>query len=111
VALFYLSLAVSILLGIAGQIILKSAAVGAPSLLAQLTSPLTIAGLAVYAAAATAYIVALNKIPVSIAFPSVAASYVIVAIIAHLLWNEPLGWAQWGGIVLIGAGITLIHQA
>jgi multidrug transporter EmrE-like cation transporter len=47
--------------------------------------------------------VALNKIPMSLAFP--AASYAIAAVIAHLLWNEPLGWPQPGGIALIGAGI------
>ena len=109
-ALSYLSLAVAILLGIAGQIVLKSGAVGAPSLSAQLLNPLTVAGLVIYALAAIAYIVALNKIPVSIAFPSVAASYAIVAVLAHLLWNEPLGWPQWAGIALIGAGIVLIHQ-
>jgi len=33
-----------------------------------------------------------------------------VAIIAHLIWDEPFGWAQFGGLVLIGAGIVLIHQ-
>ena len=109
-ALSYVSLAVAILLGIAGQIVLKSGAVGAASLTAQLFNPLTVAGLAIYALAAIAYVVALNKIPVSIAFPSVAASYAIVAVLAHLLWDEPLGWPQWGGIVLIGAGIVLIHQ-
>ena len=109
-ALSYLSLAVAILLGIAGQIVLKSGAVGAPSLTAQMLNPLTVAGLAIYGLAAMAYIVALNKIPVSIAFPSVAAGYAVVAVLAHLLWNEPLGWPQWGGIVLIGAGIVLIHQ-
>jgi small multidrug resistance pump len=110
VALSYASLAVAILLGIAGQVILKAAAVGAPSLFAQLLNPLTAAGLAIYAAAAIAYVVALNRIPVSIAFPSVAASYAIVAVLAHLLWNEPLGLPQWGGIALIAAGIILIHQ-
>jgi undecaprenyl phosphate-alpha-L-ara4N flippase subunit ArnE len=111
VALSYACLTVAILLGIAGQIVLKSAAIGAPSLWAQLISPFTVAGLAIYGGAAIAYVVALNKIPVSIAFPSVAASYAIVAVLAHLLWNEPLGWPQWGGIALIGAGIVLIHQA
>jgi small multidrug resistance pump len=110
VALSYLSLAVAILLGIVGQIVLKGAAVGAPSVLAQLLSPATIGGLVIYATAAIAYVVALNKIPVSVAFPSVAASYVIVAVIAHLLWSEPLGWPQWGGIALIIGGIVLIHQ-
>ncbi len=108
-ALSYMSLAVAILLGIVGQIVLKSGAIGAVSLTAQLFNPLTFAGLVIYALAAIAYIVALNKIPVSIAFPSVAASYAIVAVLAHLLWNEPLGWPQWGGIALIGAGIVLIH--
>jgi hypothetical protein len=46
VALSYLSLAVAILLGIVGQIVLKGAAVGAPSVLAQLMAPATIGGLA-----------------------------------------------------------------
>ena len=109
--LSYLSLAVAILLGIAGQIVLKSGAVGAPSLTAQLLNPLTWGGLVIYGFAAIAYIAALNKIPVSIAFPSVAASYAVVAVLAHLLWHDPLGWPQWGGIALIGAGIVLIHQA
>jgi len=60
--------------------------------------------------AALCYILALKKIPVSIAFPSVAASYAVVAVLAHLLWNEPLGWPQLAGIVLIGSGVLLIHQ-
>jgi small multidrug resistance pump len=110
VALSYVSLAVAILFGIAGQIALKSAAVGGVSVTAQLSNPITIAGLAIYFIAAVCYIVALNKIPVSVAFPSVAASYAIVAVLAHLLWNEPLGWPQLGGILLIGSGIVLIHQ-
>ena len=109
-SLAYLSLAAGILLGIAGQIVLKSGAVGAPSLVAQLLNPLTIGGLAIYGLAGVAYVVALNRIPVSVAFPSVAASYGVVAVLAHLLWNEPLGWPQFGGIALIAAGILLIHQ-
>jgi small multidrug resistance pump len=107
----YLSLAGAILLGIAGQIVLKAGAVAAPNLTAQLLSPWTLGGLVIYAAAAIGYVVALNKIPVSVAFPSVAASYAVVAVLAHFLWNEPLGWPQFGGIALITGGILLIHQA
>jgi len=106
----YLGLVAAILLGICGQIALKSAAVGAPSLMAQLFNPLTILGLVIYGLASIGYIVALNRIPVSVAFPSVAASYAIIAILAHLLWSEPLGWQQIGGIALIAGGIILIHQ-
>jgi small multidrug resistance pump len=110
VAPYYVSLVGAILFGIAGQIALKSGALGSPTLAAQFVNPLTITGLALYALAAPCYVVALKEIPVSVAFPSVAASYAIVAIIAHLLWNEPFGWAQIGGLVLIGGGILLIHQ-
>jgi small multidrug resistance pump len=110
-ARYYLCLAIAILLGIGGQISLKSASVGAASLYAQVLNPLTFVGLMFYGFGAIAYVVALNKIPVSVAFPTVAVSYVIVAVLAHLLWNEPLGWHQLGGIALIGAGVILIHQA
>ena len=67
-------------------------------------------GLAVYIMAALCYILALKKIPVSITFPSVAASYAVVAVLAHVLWDEPLGWPQLAGIVLIGSGVLLINQ-
>jgi small multidrug resistance pump len=110
VAIYYLSLVSAILFGVAGQIALKSGASASQTVAAQFSNPLTIAGFAIYVVAALLYIVALKKIPVSVAFPSVAASYAVVAIIAHLMWNEPFGWPQFGGLVLIGAGILLIHQ-
>lgn len=108
-AIYYVSLVGAILLGVVGQIALKSGAEGSPTLVAQFVNPLTIIGFAIYVFAAFCYIVALKKIPVSVAFPSIAASYVVVAVIAHLLWNEPFGWQQLGGLVLIGGGILLIN--
>jgi drug/metabolite transporter (DMT)-like permease len=109
VAIYYVSLVAAILLGVAGQIALKSGAEGSPTVAAQFVNPLTIIGFAIYVVAAVCYIVALKKIPVSVAFPSVAASYAVVAVIAHLLWNEPFGWQQLGGLLLIGGGIFLIN--
>ena len=109
-AIYYLSLISAILIGVVGQIALKFGAIGSSTVVTQFTNPLTIVGFAIYVLAAFLYIVALKKIPVSVAFPSVAASYAAVAIIAHLLWNEPFGWPQLGGLVLIGGGILLIHQ-
>ena len=109
-AISYLGLVGAILFGIAGQIALKSGALASPTLAAQFLNPLTLAGVAVYALAAACYIVALQRIPVSVAFPSVAASYAVVALIAHLLWNEPFGWLQFAGLLLILGGILLLHQ-
>jgi len=110
VAIYYLTLAGAILFGVAGQIALKQGAVGSSSVVAQFVNPLTIVGFAIYVLAALCYIVALKKIPVSAAFPSVAASYGVVAVLAHFLWGEPFGWAQLGGLVLIGTGVLLLYQ-
>jgi undecaprenyl phosphate-alpha-L-ara4N flippase subunit ArnE len=109
-AVYYTSLVAAILLGIAGQIALKSAANGSATLVAQFLNSLTIIGFAVYIIAALCYIVALKRIPVSIAFPSVSASYAIIAVLAHIFWNEPLGWTQIAGILLISGGVLLVHQ-
>jgi small multidrug resistance pump len=110
VAAYYTSLIAAVLIGIGGQIALKSGANGSTTVIAQFLNPLTMIGLALYVIAALCYVVALKKIPVSVAFPSVAASYAVVAFLAHVLWDEPLGWPQTAGIVLIGAGVPLIHQ-
>jgi multidrug transporter EmrE-like cation transporter len=108
----YLWLGVGILLGVAGQIILKvGAETSGEGVLAQLLSPWTIGGLGVYFLAAITYIVAIKKIPISLAYPSVSISYGIVAILAHFLWREPLTWQHWAGIALIGSGIFVMFRA
>jgi drug/metabolite transporter (DMT)-like permease len=108
----YGALAAAILIGVAGQLLLKTGALRtADGVWAQFLDPFTIGGLVTYALAATCYIVAIKRIPVSIAFPSVALSYVLVAIAAHLIWQEALGWQQFAGIGLIAAGILVLHAS
>ncbi|HEU5095649.1 MAG TPA: EamA family transporter [Reyranella sp.] len=105
----YVALAVGILAGIGGQILLKQGA-DAPDFLSQILRPSTLCGLALYGSAAFLYIIALRKLPVSIAFPSVSLSYAIVAVLGHFLFGEPFGLKQIGGIVLIVGGVVLINQ-
>ena len=108
---YYAALIIAILIGACGQLLLKTGATrGTAALTAQFLSPFTIGGLVLYAFAAIAYVVAIRRIPVSLAFPSVAGSYVLVAVAAHYLWGESFGWQQFAGIVLIGAGIFMLHQ-
>jgi small multidrug resistance pump len=109
-ALYYSSLAAAILFAVAGQIALKVAADSSATVVAQFLNPLTMIGLAIYLFGAFFYIFALRKIPVSIALPSVAASYALIAVIAHVMWNEPLGWPQMAGILLISGGVLLLNQ-
>ena len=105
----YVALAIGILAGIGGQILLKQGA-DAPDFLSQILRPSTLCGLALYGSAAFLYIIALRKLPVSIAFPSVSLSYAIVAVLGHFMFGEPFGLKQIGGIVLIVSGVVLINQ-
>jgi len=106
---YYVALGIGILAGIAGQMLLKAGA-DAPDFFSQLLRPSTLAGFALYGSAAFLYIIALRKIPVSVAFPSVSLSYAIVAVLGHFLFGEPFGIKQIGGIVLIMGGVVLINQ-
>jgi undecaprenyl phosphate-alpha-L-ara4N flippase subunit ArnE len=108
-ALSYGALVAAILVGALGQLLLKAGAERTSALAAQFLDPFTIVGLGVYALAAVLYIVAIKRIPISIAFPSVAISYALVAVAAHFLWDEPIGWASLAGISLIAGGIVLLH--
>ncbi len=108
--IYYGALAVGILAGIGGQILLKAGA-DAPDFVSQLMRPSTLLGLALYGSAAFLYIIALRKIPVSVAFPSVSLSYAIVAVAGHFLFGEPFGLKQVAGILLIVGGVALINQA
>lgn len=110
--LSYSALAAAILIGVLGQLLLKTGVDRAgDGVLAQFLNPFIIGGLAAYGLGAIFYILAIKRIPVSIAFPSVALSYVLVAIAAHLLWQEALGWQQFAGIGLIAAGILVLHAS
>ena len=106
---YYVALGIGILAGIGGQMLLKAGA-DAPDFISQLMRPSTICGLALYGSAAFLYIVALRKIPVSVAFPSVSLSYALVAVLGHFLFGEPFGIKQIGGIALIMGGVLLINQ-
>ena len=108
---YYAALFSGIAIAIAGQVLLKLGSARTDDVAAQLFDVFTLLGLAAYGAAAILYIVAIKKIPVSLAYPTVSLSYIVVAVIAHYAWGEALGLPQLAGIALIAGGILLLHQA
>lgn len=106
---FYIALAVGVLLGVGGQMLLKSGASG-ETLLQQFLAPQSIIGLALYFAAALCYMYALRKIPVSVAFPSVSLSYVLVALLGFWLYGEPITMSKLAGIGMVCIGVFLITR-
>jgi small multidrug resistance pump len=108
---YYLALIAAIIGGIGGQLLLKAGSVGAQSTIAQLMRTPTIVGLGFYAVSALLYVIALRKIPVSLAFPSVSISYAVIALLGYVFWSEPVGWGQVAGITLICVGVLLLYRA
>jgi multidrug transporter EmrE-like cation transporter len=107
----WISLIGALLFGVLGQLLLKSGAVAGGSVLEQVLRPITLAGLVFYGGAAFLYLIALRGIPVSVAFPSAAAQYVVVAVVGWLVWAEPVGLQQIGGLALIICGVLLLATA
>lgn len=106
---FALTLTAGILLGVVGQFLLKAGA-GGESLSAQYFAPQSILGLTFYFAAAICYMFALRGIPVSVAFPAVSVSYILVVGVAHWRYAEPLGWGKLAGVLLICTGVFLVAR-
>lgn len=103
----------AILLGIAGQALLKAGAIWSASatLQNQLLNPLTMGGLGLYAASSILYIVALRRIPLSVALPCTAVSYIGAGVIGHFVYNEPVTTAHIAAFAVIGFGVALLAVA
>jgi multidrug transporter EmrE-like cation transporter len=108
---FWLALAAAITTSLVGQVLLKNGAGGPGGFLSQLFRPSTIIGLGCYGGAALLYIVALRRIPMSVALPCTAASYIIIALIGHFIFGESLGMQKLLAIGLIGVGVVLLAAA
>jgi multidrug transporter EmrE-like cation transporter len=108
--MYWAVLLVAIATSMGGQTLLKAGA-GAPDFLAQLMDWRTILGLALYGGAAMFYIIALRRIPMSVALPFTAISYIAAALIGHYVFHEPLTMMHLTAIGLIMAGVITLALA
>ncbi|EKD53856.1 MAG: hypothetical protein ACD_60C00144G0001 [uncultured bacterium] len=109
--MYYAYLFIAILIGVGGQIALKTGSStwnGSGLLLFQ---PYVILGLSCYFTSAMFYIHSLKQLPLSVAFPCVSLSYVAVALLAHFLWKEPFGLQHMMALCCILLGVFLLVRA
>ena len=115
-ALHWLALVVAILASQVGQVLLKLGASGLPSLemdvlaglLGQLLRWQTLVGLCFYGSGTLFYVVALRRIPMSVALPCTAVSYASATVFGLLLFHETLTPVKVGGLLLICLGVVLL---
>lgn len=110
-----------VLLGALAQLLLKAGtnAVGhfefhwqnaLPVALKLATEPFLVAGIGCYGLSLVIWIMALSRVPVSIAYPMVALGYVINAVGAWLWLGESLGMQKLLGIGFIILGVWLVAR-
>lgn len=107
---FWAVLAAAIATSMVGQTLLKAGA-GAPDFVSQLLDWRTLVGLVLYGGAAMLYIIALRRIPMSVALPCTAVSYVAATLIGYFAFHEPITLSHVAAIGLITSGVLVLAFA
>ena len=74
-------------------------------------SPHILGGLACYVVSVVVWILALSRVPVSVAYPMLSIGYVVNALAAWALFGESLGAQKLVGIAFIVAGVFLVARS
>ena len=104
----------AILTSVFAQTLLKAGARGesaAQGFLSQVLDLRTLGGLALYGFAALLYTAALRRIPLSVALPYTASSYVAAVVVGHVVFSESITVGHWMAVLVIGCGIILLALA
>ena len=75
------------------------------------TSPHIIGGLACYVVSVVVWILALSRVPVSVAYPMLSIGYIVNAVAAWLLFGESLTAQKLVGIGFIMVGVWLVARS
>jgi len=75
------------------------------------TSPFVIGGLACYAVSVVVWILALSRVPVSVAYPMLSIGYIVNAVAAWFLFGESLAAQKLVGIGFIVVGVWLVARS
>ncbi len=75
------------------------------------TSPFILAGLACYAVSVVVWILALSRVPVSVAYPMLSIGYIVNAFAAWMLFGESLAVQKLVGIGFIVVGVFLVARS
>lgn len=113
-------LVVSVCFAVAGQVTLKSAMneigrIGAEqvsnagrTIVRATREPRLWAGLALFGISAVFWLVVLSRVDLSVAYPFVGMSYILVVLVSKLFLHEDVTPLRWLGVVIVAVGIAII---
>jgi multidrug transporter EmrE-like cation transporter len=101
----------------AGQVLLKHGmqlasaranSGGGSLVLSAATSPWVLGGLVVFAVSAVAWLGALSRVPLSIAYPFNAIGYVVILAASIVILHEKANVLTWAGSLLVVSGVIIV---
>jgi len=107
----------SVLLGTAGQLFLKSGMSGMKigagisgfaAAIRAIPNPKVLTGFLLYGLSSIIWLVILNRVKLSVAYPMISMSYVFVVLLSALVFRERITPVMVLGLFLICGGVTLI---
>jgi multidrug transporter EmrE-like cation transporter len=113
-------LLISIALAVIGQLTLKSAMdevgrIGSEQIRTPVTTVLRVArepklwiGLAVFGLSSVFWLVVLSRVALSVAYPLVGLSYIVVVAMGRFVFHEDVPALRWVGVSVIAVGIAMI---
>ena len=110
-------LLIAIALAATGQLILKngmnlakthSAETGRSLVLSAITSPWILGGLVIFGLSAIAWLVTLSRVPLSVAYPFNALSFVVILVASSVILHERTNVWTWLGTVLVVSGLIVV---
>lgn len=113
---------VAMLLGAAGQILLKMGMNLVGSLDAVnwarpldffvpvFSQPLVWLGLALYGLSSLLWLVVLSRFDLSYAYPMLASMYIVLPVLSRFLLNESIPPLRWLGMVIVLVGVVLVSR-
>lgn len=116
----YLIMIVSILLAVAGQLMMKKGMMAFGTfpfnqilvkIIPMIFNPWVFFGFVCFGLSSLFWLVVLSRLPLSLVYPMVSVGYVIVALVSMYLFREPVSLVRWIGIAVIVAGVVLISRS
>jgi drug/metabolite transporter (DMT)-like permease len=115
-------ISIALILGVAGQLILKEGAgkldvtmTGATGIFAliwrMLTNPQIFLGLVCYGISSIFWILVLKEKPLSMVYPLIGSTYILVVLFAWLIRGEVVSLVRWVGAAVITLGVILISKS
>lgn len=112
----FLLLIGSIILGVAGQVLLKRGMTKLPGFqvrnaLALAGSPEIVGGFLAYGLSTLLYLRSLASLDLAQAYPMVSLGYVLVVLFSRLFFREAVSRSRWVAVLIICAGVALVGLA